>query len=350
LPLALLLLLPWLAVPTPVGAAEPQNPGFEWSLATDAERAQWSAARLAEAEALSRELGTTALMIVHHGRIIAQWGDVTQKVRVASIRKSFLSALYGIAVAEGRIDIALTLADLGIDDLPPSLTEAEKQATIRDLLMARSGVYHEAASEPDTMKARRPERGSHPHGTYWYYNNWDFNTLGAIYQQLTGEDIFAAVEARIARPLGMQDFSAADGIYIKRRVTLYPAYHLNMTARDLARFGLLYLNGGRWSGRQVVPEAWVKESTMPYSRVSYDRHGAYGYMWWVARRDQQRGVKVGRGAFSARGFGGQFILVAPEHDLVVVFLHASHRVTNAEEGVLLSRVMAAAPPASGERR
>jgi hypothetical protein len=95
-----------------------------------------------------------------------------------------------IAASEGRISLTGTLAELGIDDKPPSLTDAEKQATVRDLLMARSGVYHPAAYEDSDMEKKRPPRGSHPPGSFWYYNKWDFNALGTIYRKSTGEDIF----------------------------------------------------------------------------------------------------------------------------------------------------------------
>jgi len=91
-------------------------------------------------------------MIPQDGRIIASWGDISHKVNVRSIRKSLISALYGIGVAEGRIRLDQTIGELGIDDRPPSLSEFERQATIRDLLMARSGIYHAAAYETQTPR------------------------------------------------------------------------------------------------------------------------------------------------------------------------------------------------------
>jgi len=323
--------------------AAPTYPAQEWQK-VDPAAAGWSMDRLRAAQDYAEKLGTTAVMIVQHGRVVASWGDVSQRVRVNSVRKSFLSALYGMAIAEGRIDPTATLETLGIEDKAPGLTPAEKQARVRDLLMARSGVYHEAASEPARMKDRRPERGSHPPDTYWYYNNWDFNALGTIYRQRTGEDIFAAIEKKIARPLGMQDFTAKDGKYVYAKASNHPAYHLDMSARDLARFGWLFLNKGRWGDRQVVPTTWVAESTRAYSDASYLKNTGYGYMWWVAKGGKHRGARVGEGAFSARGYGGQFILVSPADDLVVVLLHAKH-VTNRQEGQLLKRITAATPQA-----
>jgi CubicO group peptidase (beta-lactamase class C family) len=182
-------------------------------------------------------------------------------VNVRSIRKSLISALYGIGVAEGRIRLDQTIGELGIDDRPPSLSEFEKQATIRDLLTARSEIYHAGAYETPDAKAKRPQRGSHPPGSYWYYNNWDFNTLGFIYQRLVGENVFQAFEQRIGKPISMEDFSSDDGKFVFEPSSDYPAYTFRLTARDLARFGWLFLNRGMWSGTRIVPADWVDEAT-----------------------------------------------------------------------------------------
>jgi CubicO group peptidase (beta-lactamase class C family) len=93
--------------------------------------------------------------------------------------------LYGIAAGRGEIDLSQNLAQLRIDDNEPSVSAEEKTATVRDLLEARSGVCHAALFETPSMAARRPPRHSHPAGTFWYYNNWDFNALGAIYERAT---------------------------------------------------------------------------------------------------------------------------------------------------------------------
>ena len=195
------------------------------------------------------------------------------------MRKSLLSALIGIAVAEHRIDLDASLAQLGIDDVPPALTPEEKQASVRDLLASRSGVYHVALYETEGERRNRPPRGSHPHGTFWYYNNWDFNALGAIYEHAEGQTIFNAFQTRIARPLGMQDYRPADGRYVTGSESAIPAYPFHMSARDLARFGLLYLHGGRWGERQVVPAAWVADSTAPRSITSIG--SGYAFLWWT---------------------------------------------------------------------
>ncbi|WP_370677268.1 serine hydrolase domain-containing protein [Pleomorphomonas sp. PLEO] len=278
----------------------------------DPASAGWSAEKLNAARDEVVGLNATALMVVRDGKVVASWGDVTRKVNVASVRKSLLSALYGIAISEGRIDLTSTLGDLGIDDKPPALTATEKQATVRDLLMARSGVYHKAAHETADIRRKRPVRGSHAPGTFWFYNNWDFNALGTIYRQRTGEDIFVSFAQRIATPIGMEDFSVADGSYVLEKASIHPAYPFTMTARDLARFGQLFLNGGRWGERQVVPASWVKEATTAYSHTDHGSMG-YGYLWWTLNPDV-----FGPGAALASGFGGQEIAVIPAKHMVVV--------------------------------
>ena len=166
----------------------------------------WSPKWLAAAEEWSRAIGSSAVVVVQHGAIVASWGDTNADLLLNSARKSLLSALIGIAVAKHQIDLNATMGELGIDDNPPALTQSEKQATVLDLLEAQSGVYHAANYETPLMAAKRPPRGSHPPGTFWYYNNWDFNALGSIYQHAAGESVFSAFAQQIATPLQMQDF------------------------------------------------------------------------------------------------------------------------------------------------
>ena len=294
-------------------------PGAEWE-SVDPDASGWSVDKLKDAETWSQDTGTTALMVVHHGRIVVQSGDVAAKMPLASVRKSFLSALYGNAVARGDIDLKQNLAQLGIDDNEPSLSVEEKTATVRDLLEARSGVYHAALYETPSMAMRRPPRHSHPPGTFWYYNNWDFNTLGAIYEHAARHSIFDALDSEISQPIGMQDYQASDGQYVTGAASVYPAYPINMSARDLARFALLYLHKGKWRNRQVVPSSWVEESTRSYSDAVYAT--GYGFLWWIGMPRNPVTVSTTTtepsGCFFALGYGGQLAFVSPADDLVVV--------------------------------
>jgi CubicO group peptidase (beta-lactamase class C family) len=301
--------LPMLA---PRRAAATAWPRGTWEHA-DAGALGWSRPRLDRFGGEVSQDPRSAVMVVQGGRLMAAFGDVARKVEVASVRKSIMSALYGIAVAERRIDPTANLVALGIDDRG-SLSERERTATVRDLLMARSGVYHAAAHETPDMRTRRPVRGSHAPGTHFHYNNWDFNALGTIYERATGEGLFAAVERRIARPLGMEDFTAADGREIREAASMHPAHIIAFSARDLARFGLLYARGGDWKGRQIVPRPWVEESTRAHSDGGNGL--GYGYLWWTMPA-RARAPALGRDAFFALGFGGHLIAVLPGRDLVV---------------------------------
>lgn len=300
--------------------AEDRVPGAEWEHSSPGEFG-WSQTGLAQAQAFSDEIRSSAVFIVQHGKVVAAWGDTTKRTELASVRKSLLSALIGIAVSDHLINLDSTLGELGIDDNPPSLTEVEKGATVRQLLQARSGVYHRTLYETPGMAKARPPRSSHAPGTFWYYNNWDFNALGTIYQRATGTGIFDAFNTKIAKPTGMQDYRPQDGEYVRGDASIHPAYPIRMSARDLARFALLYLHNGNWAGRQIVPEAWVQASTQAYSRSALGL--GYGYLWWIGFIGDAvaPSVTLPAGSFMAEGAGGQFALVVPALDLVVI-----HRV------------------------
>ncbi|MGO4717437.1 serine hydrolase domain-containing protein [Bradyrhizobium sp. 2TAF24] len=278
----------------------------------------WSEAGLAEAKAFSDAHHVTALMVVQHGAVVAAWGDIAKPTELASVRKSLLDALIGIAVSRRQISLDSTLGQLGIDDVAPALSADEKQATVRMLLEARSGVYHPALYETKAMAAKRPPRFSHPPGSFWYYNNWDFNVLGSIYERATGASIYQSFAQDIARPIGMQDYDPGSQKYVRGAASQHPAYTFRMSARDLARFAQLFLDGGQWNGRQIVPADWVRDSTTPHSDA--DRGLGYGYLWWTADATTASANVLGlpQGAYFARGHGGQFAFVIPRDDLVIV--------------------------------
>lgn len=321
-------------------AAAKAEPADHWQ-SIDPVAAPWISGISTAVQDYARKFKPTAMMILHDGRAAVSAGDVTRKLNVASIRKSLLGALYGIAISEKRINPAATLGQLGIDDAPQTLTDTERQATVRDLLMARSGIYLPAAYETADMEQKRPARGSHKAGEFWFYNNWDFNALGTIYRQATGEDIFQSFERRVARPIGMEDFSSKDGRYVLDPASKHPAYPFHMSTRDLARFGLLFENGGRWRNRQIVPAHWVGESTTAHSATDRKKRG-YGFLWWVLDVNEW-----GAGAALASGHGGQLVAVIPTRRIVMVQTIASDpmsgRPHTADFLSLLRKVMDAAP-------
>ena len=266
-----------------LAAAAERFPGANWER-VEPDGAGWSKEKLTKAEAWSKRIGSTAVMIVHHGAVVAEWGDTAAKTPLASVRKSLLSALIGNAVERGEINLAQTLGVLGIDDNEPSLTAEEKTATVGDLLKARSGIYHAALYETPGMAADRPPRFSHKPGTFWYYNNWDFNALGAIYEHAARSSIFDAFEREIARPIGMQDYRPADGEYVTGAESIHPAYPFKMSARDLARFALLYLRKGQWAGPAGRPGALGRAE---HAGLLELRMGPWLRLFVVDRPDQQ---------------------------------------------------------------
>lgn len=150
-------------------------PSEQWKQYETPEEAGWSSEKLSAVREMSNEAGSAAVMVIYNGAILTQWGQVDRRFMTHSVRKSLLSALYGIAVEEGSIDTDETIGSIGIDDISP-LTKIEKSAKVSDLLKSRSGVYLPAAAETRSAKKNRPNRGSHKPGAHWYYNNWDFNT------------------------------------------------------------------------------------------------------------------------------------------------------------------------------
>ncbi len=304
-----------------VAPAAGQEPAGAWrQYATPAE-AGFSADSLRRARAIADSVHSAAVMAVYDGRVVAAWGDVARELETHSIRKSLVSALYGPAVAEGRIWLDATLDELGIGDAVHPLTPAEGKATVRDVITARSGVYLPAAYAPDSQDEERPARGSHTPGTFWFYNNWDFNVAGVIYERVTGEDLYRAFAERIAEPIGMEDYTPSDGFrVVEPRRSEHPAQTFRISSRDLARLGLLMLRGGEWEGRRVLPNGWVAESTTPIS----DAIGGadYGYMWWIYRPGSLSAnaypVLRQHALFQGRGTGGQGLWVVPDLNLVIV--------------------------------
>lgn len=262
-------------------------------------------------------LGVRAAVILRAGETVFSHGDVATPIAIASIRKSLLSGLLGMAVSDRKLALGTTLEQLGVEEDTP-LTASERRATVADLMTARSGIYlpsEGASGAPE----RLPPRGSHLPGSYWFYNNWDFNVLGEIYQRVTGEGLFTALEHRLARPLGWQDFDPlrnARWSYDLRR-SRYPAYRFEVSTRDLARFGQLYLARGRWGERQLIAPSWVDESTASHAFPGGPVFDGYGYLWPVVTLENAQCTALPSGTYSAVGAGGRFVTVIPARQLVM---------------------------------
>lgn len=305
------------------GTTEPTYifPGESWERIADPATAGYSAEGLEQVIEYTKTLDTTGLLVIVGGKALLEYGNLKELSYLASVRKSILSILYGKYVTDGTIRLNTTLEELGITD-HGGLLELEKKATINHLITARSGIYHPASNSGDST-ADAPPRGSQQPGEYFLYNNWDFNCAGYIFEKLTHQIIYDALERDLAIPINMQDFDRLrqhkSGNLTR---SLYPAYHIWLSTRDMARVGYLMLQKGNWDGRQVVPRSWVRKisraktpleemNPAPYKKGI---HG-YGYMWWVW--DGPQAVGPYKGAYTASGAYGQFITVLPALDIVI---------------------------------
>jgi CubicO group peptidase (beta-lactamase class C family) len=319
--LLILFLSPWAGCQI---AQEPIFPGEEWEYARGSalEALGWSAAALRQASNFVRDsANSTGIVVVDRGRVVFTFGDIEELSYIASCRKSILAMLYGNWVERGIIDLDMTLEEMGFDDIG-GLLDIEKQAKVRHLVTARSGVYHAASNGGDDL-ARAPERGSQEPGTYMLYSNWDFNAAGAAFEHFTQRNIYDELQAQLAIPLQFQDWDRS----VHRKggnlsISVNPSYHMHFSTRDMARLGWLMLNEGDWNGEQVISRDWAREIVgvvTPLEEMNpvrrRDGYFGYGYMWWVW--DGPRAVGPFEGAYTARGAMGQWITVFPALDLVI---------------------------------
>ena len=283
------------------------------------EEAGWSSANLQEAHQFAVQSGCEAAMALYEGKVFFSRGNIHKNYDVHSIREIFLNALYGIHRERGNINLDATMADLHIDDIPPGLTHAEKQARVEHLLMSRSGVYHEAADEDQAMIDGRPARGSHAPDTFFYHNNWDVNALGTIFEQETGAEICNAFKDEIADVVEMVDYNINNCSYqYQWNKSLHPAYHFKMSPRDLAKFGALYQKNGRWDDLRIIQEDWIDESTMAYSTVPDTDGLGYGYLWKIIEAESDIGQIIGHPGYYYTGSGGYALVIVPDLKLVIV--------------------------------
>lgn len=307
-----------------------------WQKITNPEQIGWSTSHLNEAKSIADSIGSDAVVIVHRGAILKAWGEIERKFMCHSMRKSLLSAVIGLNVDRGAITIKQTLSEIGIDDSTNRLSELEKTATIEHLLTSRSGIYLPAAYEWPT---RKPQREEFKPGEHWFYpNNWDYNALLTIYEQVTKKKLFEDFYASLAVPLNMQDFEISDGYYhYEKHKSSHPAYPFRMSARDLARLGLLFLQHGKWGEKQIISKEWIEKSTSPISQTYAEGEG-YGYLWWV----DQKNFKYGY--YSAEGSGGHGLIIVPDLELVIVHrvnTYLDKRISYRQRGQLISKIMEA---------
>lgn len=260
-----------------------------------------------------------AFIALKNGEQIFEYGATDQLINLHSARKPVISLLLGIARDKGLLRMDETLKELNINEFGKKLTEQESSATIRDLLMSRSGVYLEADAEIASSKKNRPGRGQYKPGEFYFYNNFDFNALGTILKIKSGMTYEQCLEEWLAKPLGMQDFHRDNVIYgtpFSRLKTDHPAYKTWMSARDLAKIGVLIAQDGIWKGQRIVSSDWINESTEALHQFSKEDFrwplNAYGYLWHLDTEKKN---------IWATGYGGQCLMIDTTNQFVLVQRH-----------------------------
>jgi CubicO group peptidase (beta-lactamase class C family) len=236
-----------------------------------------------------------------------------------SVAKSFASALVGIAVDDGVIGL-----DDPITEYLPELKERGagfERISIRHLISMSSGLRYEEQGTPwsdDTETYYAPDLRKlaltdteivTPSGEHWHYNNFNPLLMGMILERATSMHVADYMETRLWQPLGAE----ADASWsLDSRASGFEKMESGINARaiDFAKLGSLYLHEGEWNGKRILPASWVRESTAVSDE--HDPSPAYGYWWWTYRDDELGDY------FAALGNKGQFIVVIPERDLVVV--------------------------------
>ena len=299
--------------------------------------------RLAAAVRRARAQGSSCFVVVREGRVVAEhyWGDgsASQPAAVFSVTKSAASTLVGIAQSDGDLDVD----DPAAAYVPAWRGTPAEEVTVRNLLANDSGREWSPESDYSRLVYARNRTAyavglaqEHPPGQVWAYNNAAIQTLDRVLRSATGEDPADFASERLFAPLGMADtrLTADAG---GRSTGM--AFGMESTCLDLARFGLLFQQEGRWGDDQLVPASWVREAT---GRSSQGLNSAYGLLWWLNRAGPVRApidqatpsglpgvVRQGRlvpGApadlYAALGLGGQVVMVHPGSATVVVRLGA----------------------------
>ncbi len=259
-----------------------------------------------------------SFMVVRHGQVIAEgwWKpEAADKQHVLnSVSKSFNSTAVGMAVAEKKLSLDDKVLKFFPEDAPADPSENLKAMTVRDLLTMSGGHDTEPkkdASGSPTVKQFLSAPVVHQPGTHFLYNGMGSYTLSAIVTKVTGQTVEDYLKPRLFEPLGIENArwpSSPEGFSLG-------AHGLHLLTEDIAKLGQLYLQKGRWNGRQLIPEAWVADATRkhvpndkePHANIGVDWHQGYGYQFWRCTHNAYRGD----------GAGGQFVVVIPEQDVVV---------------------------------
>ena len=254
-----------------------------------------------------------SFMLLRHGHVVAEawWKPESNSKQhiLWSLSKSFTSTAVGLAVAEEKLSIDDHVLQFFPDDLPSEPSANLKKMRVRDLLTMTSGHQDEVKlnAESNWVKAFLSHPVPHQPGTHFRYNTPGTYMLSAIVQKVTGKTVLDYLKPSLFEPLEIRNpkwDASPQGISIG-------GYGLFLRTEDIAKFGQLYLQGGKWKGKELIHSSWVKQATS--KQVSNGRNSlndwqqGYGFQFWRCRH----------GAFRGDGKDGQFCIVLPEQDAVI---------------------------------
>jgi len=268
---------------------------------------------LALVESLDRLEHVHSVMLLRHGHVIAEgwWAPYTagNNHELYSLSKSFTSTAVGFAVSEGRLSVDDDVLKFFPDDAPVDPSANLKSMRVRDLLTMSAGHQDETSSAPDRISAQSFLNHPVPHkpGTHFKYNTPATFMLSAIVQKQTGQPVLEYLRPRLFEPLGIEHpvwNTNFQGISLG-------GYGLRVRTEDIARFGQLYLQQGKWHGRQLLPASWILDASARQvsngSNPQSDWEQGYGFQFWRCRH----------GAYRGDGAFGQYCIVFPEQDAVL---------------------------------
>ncbi|MES2661204.1 MAG: serine hydrolase [Verrucomicrobiota bacterium] len=257
-----------------------------------------------------------SFMILRHGHVISEgwWKpESADKPHVMnSVSKSFNSTAVGLAIQEGKLKLDDPVLKFFPEEAPENPSENLKAMTVKDLLTMTCG--HDSEPKRDggpSVKQFLAQPVPHKPGTHFLYNTMGSYTLSAIITKVTGQTSLEYLKPRLFEPLGIENprwDKSPEGNSLG-------GYGLYIRTEDIAKFGQLYLQKGKWEGKQLIAEEWVKQATtkqVPNEKESHadigsDWQQGYGFQFWQCRHNAYRGD----------GAGGQFCVVMPDQDMVI---------------------------------
>jgi CubicO group peptidase (beta-lactamase class C family) len=297
---------------------------------------------------LPKMRGDTSGIIIRHGYIVAEWGDTNRIDPTYSVAKSFLSTLVGLAVQRKMIkSVHDPMKQYATDDGYASPHNAK--ITWDNHLQQTSewegsmwGKNSDFVGVEEFGRGQRQPRAIKEPGTFWEYNDVRINRMSLTLLQVLQKPLPQVLKSEVMDRIGASSTWQYHG-YFNSQVMIKGKKvdsvsggtrwggGLWISARDMARFGYLFLRRGNWKGKQIISEDWLRMATTP-TTIGQD----YGYLWWLNTQGKQW-PNAPRTSFAALGAGSNTIWIDPEHDLVVVWRW--HRDRSANE--LFKRILAA---------